>query len=192
HDNGANDPSGMPWSVRRMLLTNAGDLVVFDSSQSNLLFIPVSSLPKYTPWTPPAGAQTITQYLRFLPIPASYLSADQVNHTLLASLQGRVPGAGNSLMTIDPAAGSIVSNVFVGAEPTRPAASSGGLYSYVPLRGHGAIRRLRTVDRQSDLYVPLWGLPRSSVWRELLHAGDASSSASWLRRLVRRYSGGSA
>ena len=110
----------MPGPAFRMLLTNQGDLVVFDGSASQLLFIPASALPLYAAWEPPA-VQQIAPFLRLLAYPASYLAADPVNQKLLATLQGGIPGTGNSLLTIDPVAGTVVSRDFAGPAPgTRP------------------------------------------------------------------------
>lgn len=147
----------MPYSARGMLLTTGGDLVVFDGIESRLIFIPVSALPRYAPWQPPPTRQ-VAEGLRLMPYPASYLEADLANHRLLATFQGRVPGAGNSMLTIDPVAGALVSSVFVGAEPGDPAASPSGAYVYVPLMGQSSIRRFRTVDSQSDLDVRLYSV----------------------------------
>jgi hypothetical protein len=160
---GNNTDFGMGGSVRRLQLTNNGDLVAFDGAQSRLVFIPTNALPAYPSWAPPRGAQSVSQNVRLLPIPASFIAADPANKRLLATLQGRVPGTGNSLLTIDPSAGTVTSMVFAGAEPGIPAASSGGQYIYVPLLGQGAIRRIRTSDMQSDMYVHLTD-PSSSLY----------------------------
>ena len=119
-----------------------------------MLFIPTSALSVYSAWTPPAPKQISTN-LRLLEIPASYIAADLVNHRVLATLQGGIPGAGNSLLEIDGASGTVVSRTFIGAEPGLPAASSGGVYAYVPVLGDATVRRVRSGDGQADLAVPL-------------------------------------
>ena len=150
----------MPGFPRRLLLTSGGDLVTFDAgANSRLLFMPVAALPTYAEWSLPSAAEQVTPYLRRLAIPASFLTADPASRKLLATIQGGVPGSGNSLVTIDPASGTVVSRVFVGSEPGRPAPSSGGLYTYVPLFGEGALRRVRTIDGRPEAMVRLTSPP---------------------------------
>ena len=153
-ENGLTEKFKMPHQARRLLVTAGGDLVAFDGFESHLLLIPATSLVRYQPWTPPQ-LEYLGPGLRRLAIPASYLAADPAHRKLLATFQGRVPGAGNSVLTIDPESGQILSRHFAGSEPGRPAATESGDHVYVPLMAGGAVRRLRTADGVSDLSVPL-------------------------------------
>lgn len=151
------------FGARRLLLTNDGDIVTFDGERSDLLFFPTSSLPRYQPWTGPGPLQTLAPNVRGLAVPAAYLSADPVRGKLLASLPGAVPGAGNSVLTIDPEAGRVESQIFVGAEPGPPVVSARGKYVYAPLYHQSSVRRILVSESRSDLLIP--------VVRRRLYAG---------------------
>jgi DNA-binding beta-propeller fold protein YncE len=139
----------LPGKAQRMLLTAAGDLVVFDDyGQSRMLFIPTRALAPLAGWSPESvRAEQISPYLRRLAIPASYITADPANGKLYATVQGRVPEGGNRLIAIDVRSGAIEWSLYAGPEPGPPAPTSSGRHVYVPLLGLKAVRKFSVPDR---------------------------------------------
>ncbi len=159
------DRFGLQGAARRMLLTRARDLVVFDWQGSKLLFIPTESLPKIEPWKAPEKLEQIRDQVWRLRVPASYLTADRNHGKLLASLQGGVPGSGNSLLQIDPRSGKLEWQLFVGAEPGPPVATDSGKYAYVPLLGESAVRRVKVEGGELDYLIRIEKLVNSPLGR---------------------------
>jgi len=73
-----------------------------------------------------------------------------------ASMPGTAGDIGNSIVELDPMAGSVGVPVHVGSEPWQMTVSDGGLYLYVALQGGTAVQRLSLPDLKPDLRFPLF------------------------------------
>lgn len=78
--------------------------------------------------------------LRQISLPTNDLVSLPNGQTIFASVPSSGGGNGNSLIQINPVAGTIVQSVFVGSEPNKLAISSQGQTIYVGLDGANAVR----------------------------------------------------
>ena len=79
--------------------------------------------------------------IRQISLAAKDLVYDPVGQRIYASLPGSAPN-GNSLVQIEPVAGTVGAPVFVGSEPGKLAISDNSQYIYVSLDGSAAVRRI--------------------------------------------------
>lgn len=103
------------------------------------------------------------QTVRTLPLRASALVAEPVSGTLFAAIPADAGITGNSLVAIDPVAGTSGAPVYVGSDPTVLAASADGQFIYVGLSGASAIRRF---DVAAGTAGPLYPLARVGTFDE--------------------------
>ncbi len=139
--------------IHKLLITNAGDLVVVGEG-SRLLFTPTTALAPYKPVLMPSVEQ-VSAGLRLLRAPADDLAADPINHRLYFVVSSPIVGLGNSVFSLDPQSGKVSEPTFAGSVPTIPAVSSGGHYLYVSLNGEGAIQRFRLPELIPDAEIKL-------------------------------------
>jgi len=104
---------------------------------------------------------------------------DRIRGEIHAALDSNDPRYPNSLVSMDPVSGSIISSVFLGDEPNLVEISDDGRYLYVGLDNVEKVVRIDLLTRSIDLViplvhpvdpgeaivpsaiVPLWGLPTS-------------------------------
>jgi DNA-binding beta-propeller fold protein YncE len=94
-----------------------------------------------------AGAASAeTHFIRKLPLLARDLAVDPLTQAVYASTPAGAGAGGNSLVRVDPAAGTVGAPIFVGSSPGELAVTDDGQFAYVVLEGAGAVRRfdLRT------------------------------------------------
>lgn len=77
-----------------------------------------------------------------LGLPHNALAYDAARNVYYASVPGSVTGAGNSIASIDPAAGQIAHSAPVGSEPSALALADDGSVLYVALDASGEVLRL--------------------------------------------------
>ncbi|MCC6590044.1 MAG: hypothetical protein IT168_25350 [Bryobacterales bacterium] len=146
----------MPFAPRRMLLTREGDLVVFDSQQSQMVFLPAAALTPYEPYVLPP-MERVTPHVSLLPAPAAFLAADAVNQRLYFTMLGHIAGSGNSVVALDPPSGWTSDPVFAGSDPGPLAVSKTGKYVYVGLQGERVVRRFSVPGLSADMTItPFW------------------------------------
>jgi hypothetical protein len=117
-----------------------------------------------TPGFPETASQILTIYsipsatvtsVKSVDLPANWLAVDPVSGRLFATVPGPVATYGNTVAEIDPAAGSIVTSVFVGSEPGVAEVSDDGQYLYVGLDGAQSVRRVTLTDLTPGLQFSL-------------------------------------
>lgn len=101
------------------------------------------------------------QTVRSLPLRLSALVAEPVSGRLYGALPPTEGAAANSVVAIDPVAGTAGVPVFVGSDPRVLAPSSDGQFLWVGLGGASAIRR---VDIGAGTAGPLFPLVRVGVF----------------------------
>jgi hypothetical protein len=104
------------------------------------------------------GAATATNIL--LPLLARDIAFEPTAQRLYASVVGTSPEHANSVVEIDPAAGTITRSAFVGSEPGNLALSDDGRFLYVGLNGANSVRRVELPGLTPTLQ---WGLSPSQV-----------------------------
>ena len=109
------------------------------------------------------AAPASTQTIRALPLRVTTLVAEPVSGRLYAALPGDAGAGANSVVAIDPVAGTIGAPLFVGSEPRLLAPSDDGQFLYVGLGGASAIRR---VDLAAAAAGPLFPLRLSGAFDE--------------------------
>ncbi len=91
----------------------------------------------------PPAVHTINPMLptRALLLKANDLVYDPVHSRIYATVPGTEGAIGNSIMSIDPTSGMVVSSVFAGSDPTRLAISDDSSMLYVGLNGSNSVRQ---------------------------------------------------
>lgn len=102
-------------------------------------------------WAAVAHAQTV----RTLPIRAAALVAEPVSGRLYAATPPVAETGPNSLIAIDPVAGTSGTPVFVGSDPRVLAPTSDGQFLCVGLAGASAVRRFDLAAGSVGLSIPL-------------------------------------
>ncbi|HJQ31230.1 MAG TPA: Calx-beta domain-containing protein [Pyrinomonadaceae bacterium] len=99
-------------------------------------------------WLTPAAAPTAARaqsgpslFVRTIPVTANDVVYSPSTKRLYASVPSRAGAGGNSVATVDPAAGTLEGYDFVGSEPNKLALADDGHTLYVGLDGAAAVRR---------------------------------------------------
>ena len=93
---------------------------------------------------------------QLLNVPANAISFDPFTQKLYAVLPSLSPTlTGNSIVAIDPAAGSVGAPVAVGSEPNLISETSDGNYLWIGLSGAKSLGRFNLVNQSPDLTVPI-------------------------------------
>jgi hypothetical protein len=80
-------------------------------------------------------------FVRQITLATKDIIYDPATGSIYASVPSSAGSIGNSILPINPSAGTLGSSVFVGSEPGRLALSGNGQYIYVSLDGAAAVRR---------------------------------------------------
>lgn len=119
------------------------------------LFALVSLIVSAWPHKPAAAQSAETTSIRRVPLKVNDVVYSATTKMLYVSVPSDAGAMGNSIATINPVTGEIVSSVFVGSEPDRLALADDGSTLYVALDGAFAIRRFdvvaQTPGQQFDL-----------------------------------------
>lgn len=126
----------------------------------SVVFYPPTVFTDYEPYKRPTPVAMNGQ-VRVIDIPHEAVTYDSVRRTLYASVGGNVPGIGNSVVEVDPYAGSVGRAVWVGGLPARSAMSTDGRSLYVAMWGALAVARLALPDLTSAQTFPIY---RDSVY----------------------------
>jgi uncharacterized repeat protein (TIGR01451 family) len=93
---------------------------------------------------------------QLLNVPASAITFDPFTQKLYAVLPSlSTTLTGNSIVAIDPAAGSVGNPVIVGSEPNLLSETSDGNYLWIGLSGAKSLGRFNLLNQSPDLTVPL-------------------------------------
>jgi hypothetical protein len=93
---------------------------------------------------------------QLLNLPANAMTYDPFTRKLYAVLPSTSPTVtGNSVVAIDPAAGSIGAPAPVGSEPTLVSETSDGNYLFVGLYGTSSLGRFNLLNQSLDLTIPI-------------------------------------
>jgi DNA-binding beta-propeller fold protein YncE len=84
---------------------------------------------------------------------------DRNTQKIYASVPGSAGNVGNSIVPINPAAGTLDSAVFIGSEPGKLALSDDGQYLYTALDGAAAVRRFNVATRTAGQQFALGESP---------------------------------
>jgi hypothetical protein len=126
-----------------------------------------ASITLHTPGFPVTSPQTLTIHsipsatvidIQSVALPARWVTVDPVSGRMFATVPGGVPTHGNTVAEINPSAGSIVTSIFVGSEPSVAEASDDGQYLYVGLDGAQSVRRVSLPSLTPGLQWPLGSL----------------------------------
>ncbi|HEX8283965.1 MAG TPA: Calx-beta domain-containing protein [Pyrinomonadaceae bacterium] len=133
---------GLAALALTLLATLAGGLVPVTSSSP----VAERGRPRLSSSASAVGAATVaasaeTHFIRKLPLLAKDLAVDPLTQAVYASVPADAGAGGNSLVRIDPAAGTVGAPVFVGSSPGELAVTDDGQFAYVVLEGAGAVRR---------------------------------------------------
>jgi uncharacterized protein (TIGR03437 family) len=88
-------------------------------------------------------------------IGANSLAWDPSSQMIYLSLPSTDGSNGNAVQALNPATGSLGTNVFAGSEPNLLAVSSTGKYVYVGLDGSSTLQRLTLPDLELDIKIVL-------------------------------------
>jgi YVTN family beta-propeller protein len=125
------------------------------SLPGRIVIFPLSSLKPVAPYERPQPIP-INGGVRRIPLPNYEIAYDASRQLFYASVPSLVGGYGNSIVKIDPVAGTVGEPVWVGSEPLQIAVTDDGQYLYTVLFGGRAIRRLRLPDLALDMRFPLF------------------------------------
>ena len=114
------------------------------------------SLMKPGPTYEPPPPVPITGGVRRIPLPNYEIAYDASRQRFYASVPSVFAKYGNSIVPIDPIAGTVGEPVWAGSEPWQMAVTDDGQYLYTVLFGGRAIQRLRLPDLGLDLRYPLF------------------------------------
>ena len=148
--------------------TSGGQLFLI---QSNLI---TATIPAPTPTPTPTPSPTPTPTpvptpnpgeLRQISLTTNDLIVEPVSQTLFASIPSSVGVGGNSVVPIEPVAGTPGASVFVGSEPNRLAVSDNGAVLYVSLDGANAVRKVDVPTKTAGLQFSLGSDPFFGAFR---------------------------
>ncbi len=149
---GSLDLPGATGEPRTLVRWGANGLAL-RTSTNQLFLIQTSLIPSSEPIptptptpapTPSPTPVTFDTFVRQISLPTNDLVYDQPTQKIYASVPSVAGSIGNSITTIDPAAGTVGNSVFVGSEPKNLAQADDGQTMYVELEGAGALRRYNT------------------------------------------------
>ncbi len=137
-------------------LNNSGELTAtVDASLVKTLGWAQVSVSSAAPGGGQSGALTFSIY-DLLDVPANAIAYDPFTRKLYAALpSSSATLAGNSLVAIDPAGGSVGTPVSVGSEPNLLSETSDGNYLFVGLSGAKSLGRFNLLSQTPDLTVTL-------------------------------------
>jgi uncharacterized protein (TIGR03437 family) len=98
--------------------------------------------------TPNLGILTIN-------LPANSLAWDPNSQKFYLSLPSADGPNGNAVQVLDPVAGNLGANAFVGSEPDLLSVSANGQYLYVGLNGSSTVQRMTLPNLGLDIKIPL-------------------------------------
>ena len=104
------------------------------------------------PAASPVGAPIVPNTVRQIALNTKDLVYDPVGQRIYASLPSAVAN-GNSLVQIEPVAGTVGTPVFIGSEPSKLAISSNSQYIYAALDGAAAFFTPLTLSLEALLAV---------------------------------------
>ena len=161
--------SAVRWGTNGLAIcTSGGQLFLI---QSNLI-TPTIPAPTPTPTPTPSPTPTPTPVptpgageLRQITLATNDLVMDPVSQTIFASVPSSVGVGGNSVVPIEPVAGTPGAAVFVGSEPNRLAISDNGAVLYVSLDGANAVRKFDVPTKTAGIQFSLGADPFFGPYR---------------------------
>lgn len=108
----------------------------------------------YSPFTRPAPVPE-NGTVRVIALSHNALIYDDAARKFYATLGGNVPGAGSSVVEVDPYSGSVGRDVWIGSVPGITAISDDRQYLYVAMWGSYQIKRLRLPSLSEDVTFDL-------------------------------------
>jgi uncharacterized repeat protein (TIGR01451 family) len=155
---GFNSASTVSWNGQALptTLLSTGQLTAnVDASAIKQLGWAQISVTTPAPGGGTSAAVPFTIY-QLLNVPANAISFDPFTQKLYAVLPSLSPTlTGNSIVAIDPAAGSVGTPVIVGSEPNLLSETSDGNYLWIGLSGAKSLGRFNLLNQSPDLTVPL-------------------------------------
>jgi hypothetical protein len=140
---------GATWGTDGILLNP------YDSSSSyQIYFLHTSGLTPLPPVSVPTPTLDTSGVIR-LPLAANALVYDSTRNVIWASIPGSVGGLGDSAVSIDPATGKVISQIYAGSEPGALAMSADGSHLFATLAGVPAIASIDLVAKQSSSFSVL-------------------------------------
>ena len=137
----------LPFVLFGLLCLVASPWISTGSSESTNPGAPV-------PAASPVGAPIAPNTVRQIALNTKDLVYDPVGQRIYASLPSAVAN-GNSLVQIEPVAGTVGTPVFIGSEPGKLAISSNSQYIYASLDGAAAVRRFDIASQTAGLQFSL-------------------------------------
>jgi len=126
----------------------AGSAIAFNTA-NEVVIAPLSTL-QIAP-TESLTFQQVGTGIQEASIAVNAVAPNPTTGGLLASTPSVAFNLGNSILSIDPVAGTVQSRVFVGSEPDLLAVSPDGAYVYTYLSGAASIARFNLSTGQNDL-----------------------------------------
>ena len=111
---------------------------------------PAASIPTASP----VAGSIVPNTIRQIALNTKDLVYDPVGQRIYASLPGSVAN-GNSVVQIEPVAGTVGTPVFIGSEPSKLAISGNSQYIYAALDGAAAVRRFDIATQTAGLQFNL-------------------------------------
>jgi DNA-binding beta-propeller fold protein YncE len=159
---------GVAWTPSRMMWCGPAGLGVISeaSERQHIVFFPPSFFKPLDSYQRPQPVP-INNGVRRIGLPHYDLIYDDRNRLFYASTPGVAGDIGNSLVKIDPFAGTVGDSVWVGSEPFTMTLSDGGDYLYLGIQGANAVSRFNlpqlTFDQRFRVFTDDEGGPYSSL-----------------------------
>jgi uncharacterized protein (TIGR03437 family) len=127
----------------------AGNGAIAFSISQEVVIIPPSAFQLFPPVAP--TLQTVAPGVQKSSLPVYAIAVPPGTSSLVMSTPSTALNYGNSIMTMNPATGSVTSPVFVGSEPALLAITPDGSHAYTYLAGTGALARVNLATKMLDL-----------------------------------------
>jgi DNA-binding beta-propeller fold protein YncE len=142
----------------------------YEIGNNSIVIFPFELLAPVTYTNP--KPQPLSTAVRTINLPHNGLVYDPTRQLFYASTPGAAGNIGNSVVPVDPIAGTVGDPVWVGSDPWQMAVSSDGQYLYVSLYNSFAIRRVTLPSMSSDLFFNVYGSCISGVSQCVTRAGE--------------------
>lgn len=132
--------------IRHMVLCGDAGIVTLDDG---LTFYPSEIFKSYRPYERPAATPENGQ-ARVIPLPNSYIVYDDVRRKIYATVSPGNAGIGNSIVEVDPYAGTVGRDVIIGSAPGILVLSQDRSLVHVAMWGSYQVKRVRTADFSTE------------------------------------------
>lgn len=150
--------------ISRMVHCGAAGLAALTgdlSPSGDIVFYPPATFTEVTPYQRPLPVAENGQ-VRVIPLPHNALIYDEARRKFYATMSGGNPGIGNSVVEVDPYAGSVGRDVWIGSIPGAMALTDDRQSLYVAMWGSLQVKRFRLPDLSMDLAFDLLRGPYGS------------------------------